>query len=308
MVDDSVVIQRLVRSRLAADGFEVCTADDGKQALAVVASLKPDVILLDIDMPVLDGYEVCRRLKEESATRLIPVIFLTAQSHTEDKVRALDMGAVDYVTKPFDPIELRARVRSAFRTKYLLDLLEQKAQIDGLTGLYNRSYLERRLEQEFDRVQRYQSSMSCVMIDIDHFKEINDTYGHLFGDLVLNEVADAMRQQVRAVDLVARYGGEEFVVILPEQHLEGASTFSERLRRHVERMRFVHRKGEAKVTVSIGVASTNELFDPTPRSLLDLADQALYAAKTRGRNRVCYWDGHSHLDASHSSAAEADLP
>lgn len=287
IIDDSVVIQRLVQARLRADGFEVATGNDGSEAIELAKNFQPDVILLDIDMPVMNGFDACRALKDNSTTSSVPVIFLSSQTRTEDKVRGLDIGAIDYVTKPFDPVELRARVRSAYRTKYLLELLEQKAQIDGLTGLYNRAFFDARIKEEMERARRYRHSLALVIFDVDRFKRLNDTYGHSFGDVVLAEVAETARLIARQTDVVARYGGEEFVITLPEQTLEGAAQLAERVREGIEELQLRHNGEKISVTASFGVASTIEVGYESIPELVNTADRMLYAAKESGRNRVC---------------------
>lgn len=287
IIDDSVVIQRLVQARLRADGFEVATAGDGAEAIELTKQFQPDVVLLDIDMPRVNGFDACRALKDDGETSKVPIIFLTAQTKTEDKVRGLDIGAVDYVTKPFDPVELRARVRSAYRTKYLMDLLEKKAQIDGLTGLYNRAFFDARIKEEMDRAIRYEASLAIVIFDVDRFKRLNDTYGHSFGDVVLADVAETARLIARTTDVVARYGGEEFVIIAPEQDLEGARTIAERVREGIEELELAHNGERVTVSASFGVSSTMEIGYDNIQGLVDAADRALYTAKEGGRNRVC---------------------
>jgi len=287
IIDDSVVIQRLVQARLRADGFEVATGNDGSEAIELAKNFQPDVILLDIDMAVMNGFDACRALKDNSTTSSIPVIFLSSQTRTEDKVRGLDIGAIDYVTKPFDPVELRARVRSAYRTKYLLELLEQKAQIDGLTGLYNRAFFDARIKEEMERARRYRHSLALVIFDVDRFKRLNDTYGHSFGDVVLAEVAETARLIARQTDVVARYGGEEFVITLPEQNLDGAAQMAERVREGIEELQLRHNGEKITVTASFGVASTIEVGYESIPELVNTADRMLYAAKEGGRNRVC---------------------
>lgn len=299
VIDDSLVIQRLVQARLRNDGFEVLACGGGKEGIDVARNAHPDVILLDVDMPDLNGYETCKALKSDSATSFIPIIFLTSHTKIDDKVKGLDLGAIDYVAKPFDPVELRARVRSAYRTKYLMDLLEQKAQIDGLTGLYNRAHFDRRVREEYDRAKRYNTALAIVLTDVDRFKSVNDTYGHTFGDTVLAEVSEATRALSRTTDVVARYGGEEFVVVLPEQDLSGASTYANRVREMIEALTLEHNGVPVRITSSFGVSSTNEVGYSDVQHLVDAADRALYAAKEAGRNRVCVWDGSAANALSH---------
>lgn len=286
IVDDSVVVQRLVQARLRADGFDVC-ASRGENLLGVAHEYQPDVILLDVELKAMNGLDACKMLKEDATTKGIPVIFLTGQSKTEDKVKGLDLGAVDYVLKPFDPVELRARVRSAYRTKYLMELLEQKAQIDGLTGLYNRTFFDQRIRQELDRAGRYSSPLALIFMDIDRFKSLNDTYGHSFGDVVLSEVADSLRSIARASDVIARYGGEEFVIILPEQDLASGIAMAERARSNIESLGVSHNGEVVPLSASFGVSSTVEIGAGDVARLIDTADRGLYRAKESGRNRVC---------------------
>lgn len=286
IVDDSVVIQRLVQARMRADGFEVICANTAKDIVQLCQQTSPDVIILDIDMPEVTGFEACKMLKDDSSTSQIPIIFLSAKTSTDEKVKGLDIGAIDYVTKPFDPVELRARVRSAFRTKYLLALLEQKARVDGLTGLYNRAFFNDRIEEELDRARRYNGSLGLILFDVDRFKRINDTYGHSFGDIVLAEVAETARFHARQSDVVARYGGEEFVVILPEQCSITASHLAERIRAGIEELKLYHNGGLVPVTASFGVSSTVEFGYESSKELVDAADKMLYAAKEGGRNQV----------------------
>lgn len=298
VVDDSAVIQQLVRARLSVDGFDVAAVASGQEALQCVHTFRPDVILLDIDMPDMDGYDTCRELKSRAETHLIPVIFLTAKAGVEDKVRGLDLGAIDYVTKPFDSTELRARVRSAHRTKFMFDRLEEKSQVDGLTGLFTRAHFLSRFREELERARRYSVNFAIVLLDVDRFKKLNDGYGHLFGDCVLSEVADMLQSASRTVDIVSRYGGEEFVVLLPGQGLDRAARYAERLRIDIGNAVFRHDNDEIRVTASFGIASSDSLGYSTPEEFIGAADKALYAAKEQGRNRVCLWTKDGPVPAS----------
>jgi diguanylate cyclase (GGDEF)-like protein len=287
VIDDSEFIHKLIRMRLRKEGLEVAAEYTGRDGLQRSFDDVPDLILLDVDLPDLDGFEVCRQLKEHAATRHIPVIFLTGNVTTEAKVRGLDLGAVDYVTKPFDDVELRARVRAALRTKRLQDILEQQSYLDALTGLWNRAYLDHRLEAELKVSSRYKRSLAVIIGDIDHFKILNDTYGHLFGDVVLQGLAEVFREQARQSDVVTRYGGEEFVLLLTDTQLEGATGLCERLCAAVQRRGFEVRDEKVKVTASFGVATTEDLDDYlTPETILAAADAALYASKEAGRNCI----------------------
>ena len=287
VIDDTVSIHKLIVARLRPEGLEVTAELDGEAGLERAIADAPDLILLDIGLPKVDGFEVCRQLKEHRATRNIPIIFLTGEADTESKVRGLDLGAVDYVTKPFDEIELRARVRAALRTKRLQDMLEQQSFLDGLTGLWNRAYLDRRLEAELNVADRYGRPLSVVMADVDNFKPINDTHGHLFGDVVLQGIAESLSSSARRSDIVARYGGEEFGILLTDTNLKAAEFVSERLRASIESRLYEARSDVVRVTGSFGVACTEDLeCELTPGSLIQAADRALYASKEAGRNCV----------------------
>lgn len=287
VIDDSKSIHKLVIARLRPEGLEVIGEFDGERGIERAVADQPDVILLDIGLPNVDGFEVCRRLKEHPSTRNIPIIFLTGTADTESKVRGLDLGAVDYVTKPFDQVELRARVRAALRTKRLQDILEQQSFLDGLTGLWNRSYLDRRLESELNVARRYGRPLTLVLADVDHFKRVNDSLGHLFGDIVLQGIAEGLQAYARRSDIVARYGGEEFAILLTDTNLRSAVHVSERLRMSAESRHFEARSEVVSVTASFGVACSEEIgSELTPEELIRAADVALYASKDAGRNCV----------------------
>ncbi len=286
VVDDSEFIHELVRARLREEGLQVEHQLTGEAGLRHAIDVQPDMILLDIELPDLNGFEVCRQLKERAETRTIPVIFLTGQSDTAAKVRGLDLGAVDYVIKPFDDVELRARVRAALRTKRLQDLLQQQSFLDGLTGLWNRGYLDHRLEGELNIARRYERRLSLLLGDIDHFKRVNDSFGHLFGDYVIQRIAEALSTHARRSDIACRYGGEEFALLLPSAGIDEAALVAERLRIAVEASPFHLRGTQLQVTISFGVASTEGLDPVTNESLIARADRALYNAKEAGRNCV----------------------
>jgi diguanylate cyclase (GGDEF)-like protein len=283
IIDDSPEIQALLQARLKDEPISMHFADCGAAALAMVGNVKPDIILLDIEMPDMDGYEVCRQLRANPQTVNVPIIFISGADSTEEKIRGLDLGASDYVTKPFDPAELRARVRVALRTAYLMDLLARKAMIDGLTGLWNRSYLDVRLSAEIAAARRSGRAVSCIMLDVDRFKFVNDRFGHPFGDEVLRMIAVALNANCRAEDIVCRYGGEEFAVLLPNTQVAAAAELAERLRCAIEKETLRFKGQDVKVTASFGVA---EPLQDDPRTVIEAADAALYVAKKSGRNRV----------------------
>ncbi len=307
--DDHAVLSLIVRG-LAAGGYELAEACDGASALARIRDFKPDLILLDVEMPGLSGVEVCRIVKAnqaDSAFGFVPVLLMTARS--TGKVEGLELGADDYLTKPIDMLELSARVKSMLRLKALQDELAQKcrdldrmnrdlehkslelerlARVDPLTGLYNRRFFEERFFVEFARSQRYRVPLACLMLDIDHFKAVNDTHSHQAGDKALKELALAMRRTLRDVDLLARYGGEEFVAVLPETSPLDARLVAERLRAGVQALSFEHDGLALHITVSIGVSTYPLPGISDPEGLLRAADDALYKAKESGRNRVCF--------------------
>jgi len=292
VIDDEQSIHKLIAARLRPEGIVVTGELDGVRGIARAITESIDLILLDVGLPNLDGFQVCRKLKEHPSTRNIPIIFLTSDSTMEAKIRGLDMGAVDYVTKPFEQAELRARVRAGLRTKRLQDILERQSFLDGLTGLWNRPYLDQRLESELNVAHRYGRPLGLMMTDIDHFKVVNDTHGHLFGDIVLQGVAEELRGYARRSDIVARYGGEEFAVLLTDTPLSAGTFVAERLRASVENRRFEVHDQVVTVTASFGLACTENIVgNVTPEALIDAADRALFASKDAGRNCIHICEG-----------------
>lgn len=285
----------LLRNWLQSEKIEVHEAVDIITGLAACAKFQPNLILLELRLPTWDGYEVIRRLKNDPRTLSIPVIFIASSALTGEKAKGIDLGAVDFISKPFDPVELLARVGSALRTKALLDLLEQRAHLDGLTELGNRFALRDRLPSEWLSCRRCDCPLSLFIADIDHFKRINDQFGHSAGDEVLRQAARTLRLAVREGDFVARYGGEEFVVIAPNCDLDGAIGLAERFRRDIAELKVRFRNQTIRVTCSVGVAPVVEglaTHDGAAESLeiLDQADRALFQCKATGRNAVWYWD------------------
>jgi two-component system, cell cycle response regulator len=283
-IDDSLLIHRLLKTRLKNERIEIHCATSATQGLNLAKTLLPEVILLDIDMPEMSGFDVLRLLKADPLTHDIPVIFVSGSYETESKVRGFDMGAIDFVTKPFDVNELKARVRSAVRIRMLIKLLAQRAQIDGLTGLWNRSYFDDRLHGEISNAQRHSMSLALILCDLDNFKRLNDTYGHPFGDHVLEEFARLLNTG-RAGDIACRYGGEEFVIVLPQTTAEDAATIADRYRSAIKSIHWPGRP-DLVVTCSFGVSDLERSGTATALAILDSADQALYSAKQSGRDRV----------------------
>jgi diguanylate cyclase (GGDEF)-like protein len=299
VVDDDPGNIRLVQETLADLGYTIETASDGVQALEKVRAQAPDLLILDVMMPRMNGLEVCRIVKSMSTESFIPIILVTVQGDIDSKVTGLKLGADDYLAKPYNPLELRARVHSMLRIKALQDKINAKRKdlealsvTDDLTGLYNHRALQQRLKDEFSRAQRYNEPLSALMIDIDHFKDVNDKFGHLFGDKVLTEIAKIMHKCVRDIDVCARYGGEEFMIILPQTHFSGSLTVADRVWRSVGSCPFTDGKATAQITVSIGISFFPNKNVATVEQLVSFADQALYQAKREGRNRICL---HQHL-------------
>ena len=301
VVDDVPVNIQLLVTYLAAEGYDVVSAKDGYDAMKAVKEHQPDLILLDVMMPKMNGFKVCEVIKSDDATKFIPVILVTALNELEDKVKGMNSGADDFLAKPFNKLELLVRVRSLLRIKHLHDELQEKvielqrtkeelrqlAITDGLTGLYNYRYFKEQLLQELKRAQRHSLNISVVMIDIDHFKQYNDKNGHPAGDVVLKDIARLLRDNIRNIDLAARYGGEEFSLILIETDKPSAKIVSEKIRKLVEDYGFAYESSQpdGKLTISSGVATfpeDGEDFD----TLVSKADQRLYRAKEAGRNLI----------------------
>jgi diguanylate cyclase (GGDEF)-like protein len=306
LIENSPEDRQLLRHWLTSERIEVHDAADIINGLAACSRVRPDLILLQIRLPTWDGYEVLRRLKDDPRTFSTPVIFLAAGATTAEKARGIDMGAVDFVSKPFDPVELLARVHSALRTKAYLDLLEHRAHIDGLTELSNRHALQLRLPHEWDGCLRRGMPLAILINDIDHFKRINDHHGHTAGDEVLRQVAATLRRTFREADFIARYGGEEFVVLAPNCDLPGAVARAETLRKAVASLHVAFHTTTITLTTSIGIAMAIP-SQATPIEAIDQADQALYRAKGAGRNSVWIWDPRRQAPlASETWQSEAD--
>jgi diguanylate cyclase (GGDEF)-like protein len=321
LVDDDPTNIRHVREGLASQGYRFREALDGTEALRSLREVRPDLIIMDVEMPRLGGVEVCRIIKAnggEGGFGFIPIILVTARQ-AAGKVEGLELGADDYLVKPFDMPELSARVKSMLRLKALQDTLVEKnremdlknreldrankelaqkreelltlTRTDALTGLHNRRYFEERLTEEFMRSTRYRSPLSLVMLDIDHFKRLNDTYGHPFGDEVLRQVAKTVRGRLREVDFVARYGGEEIITLLPETGPKEALGACERVREAIAALQLEYRapdgtKQPVRCTASLGVASMPSKSILAMDDLMKAADTCLYEAKGAGRNCV----------------------
>jgi len=325
VVDDHEDNIELLRARLEARGYEIHAASDGQAALDQVERIIPDLILLDVMMPKMDGMEVVRRLKADKNLPFIPVIMQTALDTTANKVEGLDAGADDYITKPINFAELEAKVNALLRIKSLeTELRDRKNELsvlndkltrisltDGLTEIDNRRCLETRLHEMWQHSVRLHEPIALIMCDIDKFKSVNDNYGHQAGDSVLKEVARLLKEEAREIDRVGRYGGEEFLLILPGTVLDAAVTFAERLREKVEGHTFRYTGGTLRRTISCGVAASPHPRVKDQEALLKAADEALYVAKETGRNRVVRFDSaeyNAHTESKGNDPSNGEKP
>ena len=293
IVDDDAAIRRLVRLYLKRAGFETLECTTGAEARQRMPREPWDLAILDRRLPDLDGVILAQELKANPDFRTRYIIMLTGEDDQKDKVEGLELGADDYITKPFQYPELLARIRAGKRIvdlqKELLETnkrLELLSITDGLTKLHNHRYFQDELARAFEESQRYQRPLSLAMIDIDFFKKVNDTYGHATGDAVLKVVARLFMDSIRSTDIAARYGGEEFAVIMPETDMADALSFAEKIRQLVAETPLETDQGELRVTVSIGVSAVPHPKIHSPIELIEDADESLYAAKESGRNRV----------------------
>ncbi|MDJ0647172.1 MAG: PleD family two-component system response regulator [Xenococcaceae cyanobacterium MO_188.B19] len=324
VIDDRPENLRLLSVMLTKKGYTVRKAINGDLGIRAAYAVTPDIILLDINMPNIDGYEVCKKLKANPQTKQVPIIFVSALDQTLDKVKAFRYGASDYITKPFQIEEVSARIENQLSIRRLQETLETKnrelerinlqlqqeihsrsaaenelakinqklqtlATVDSLTQLANRYHFENFLAQEWKRMRREKSSISIILCDIDYFKLYNDNFGHQAGDICLQKVAQGISSQIRRpADLVARYGGEEFVVVLPNTNSEGALKVANNIRQTVQALKLDHPYSQISdvVTISLGVSSTIPNSDQSTGELLTIADQALYKAKKLGRNQA----------------------
>ncbi len=290
VADDSMVVRAVLRRQLESDGHTVVEAVDGEEAITACREYRPDVILLDVEMPVLDGHATLERLKADPDLRDIPVVFLTGRVDTADVVTGLRLGAHDYLRKPFEANELVARVSAALRTKSLQDELRARnaeldrvSRIDMLTGIFNRRHLDEHLRRVISSARRHGRTVGVLLVDIDHFKDVNDRYGHLAGDAVLIEVARRLQAAIRTEDALGRWGGEEFIAVLTDTPADSIGVLAERMRRAIASAPFIV-EGGIEITVTVSVGHTDGTDDA--EILVHRADDALYAAKGGGRNQV----------------------
>jgi diguanylate cyclase (GGDEF)-like protein len=298
IVDDMVSNIEILEGILNSE-YEILFATNGQDALEISAEQIPDLILLDIIMPEMDGFQVCQKLKISEKTRDIPVIFVTANNQEDDESRGFEEGVVDYITKPVRSSIVKARVRLHLELKRYRDHLEALSTIDGLTGIANRRKFDETIENEWRRARRNQSLLSLIMMDIDLFKAYNDHYGHLAGDECLQRLAGRINGLCRRpADLLARYGGEEFVMLLPDMDTEGGVLMANNIQKNVAQLRIPHEYSEVAdyVTLSIGVATRIPGGNQTQFDLIHTSDSLLYSAKRGGRNQIKSQENTVSLD------------
>ncbi len=307
VVDDIPVNIQLLQTYLNSQNYETYIARNGEEALLQVEHVDPDLILLDIMMPKMNGFETCKLIKGNARSRYTPIIMVTALNETDSRIKGIEAGADDFISKPFNKLELLARVKSLLRVKYLHDELQEKvrqlemaknemrkmAVTDGLTKLHNFRYFRDVLNNEIRRAERHSTFLSLIMFDIDFFKNYNDNNGHLAGDDVLRTISRLVLKNIRRIDTAARYGGEEFAVVLPNTTHENATIVAEKLRHLVESYKFPNEDSQPNggVTISVGVA-TFPRCGKTAEEMIAMADKRLYVAKGNGKNKVVDERGH----------------
>ncbi len=288
IVDDEPTNLQLLSNQLQGE-YLVLVAKSGQQALHRLNNNNIDLVLLDIVMPDMDGYEVIYAIKENPQFNNIPVIFISSRTESEEEIKGLRLGAVDYIGKPFQPAIVQARVRTHMALKRRTELLDKISHVDGLTELDNRRRFDERLDYEWNRAKRSGAPLSVIMIDVDYFKRFNDTSGHIAGDECLRKVARVLEELVyRSTDEVARYGGEEFSIIAPEADFDGASTLARRCVEEVAKMEYPHPDSPVSpyLSISAGAATVYNIETDSPEQIIAAADQQLYIAKENGRNQA----------------------
>lgn len=297
VIDDDDEFLTMIKLLLSLNNFDVDTANSGMEGLKKIEEFNYDLVLLDVMMPHMSGFEVLKKIRADEKFIDLPVIMLTAKGEKEDVLEGITLGANDYITKPFETEILIAKMKGLIKLKELQEEIKQKniiletlAITDGLTGAYNHRYFYKRLVEEFERAKRYRIPLSLIMIDIDFFKKINDTYGHLVGDSVLVDLANLLKINIRKHDIFARYGGEEFAIILPHTNRDGAEKEAERIRKAVESHKFSHINKAGEITISLGCVTYPDVDVEKSEDLVKLADSALYNAKSSGRNNVKFYN------------------
>lgn len=289
LIVDDMASNIEVLNNVLGQEYEILFATNGKDAVEIAADNLPDIILLDVVMPDMDGYDVCAKLKANYKTQDIPVIFITAMDQEEEESKGLNTGGIDYITKPIRSSIVKARVRNHLELKRYRDHLKELSSLDGLTGIANRRKFDEWLGSEWRRARRSQTSIALIMADIDYFKPYNDHYGHLAGDDCLKKIAEILKEIARRpADLPARYGGEEFALLLPETDAAGVMHVAERLQHRMKIANIPHEFSDIapRVTLSMGISATVPSDSRSSQQLIESADKCLYAAKKNGRNRI----------------------
>jgi diguanylate cyclase (GGDEF)-like protein len=297
VIEDHPDQRDLLAIVLQREGYRVITAANGLEALKKLETENVQIALSDIMMPKMDGFELIKRMRSNPILKSIYLILITARIQEGDRVRGLDLGADDYITKPFSFSELLARIRVGSRVVQYQRHLEYQTQIDSLTGLFNRRAFEKKINEEFERSKRYHNPLSVLLLDIDNFKMINDTYGHHGGDAALVKISETFRERTRQSDFPSRYGGEEFVLILPETDQDSALQVAGKIHDSIRTCAFGTATRPFALTVSIGVSSTSARFYSDWRELVDDADRALYIAKNSGKDRIEIWQPEKKTSA-----------
>lgn len=290
IVDDDPINIEILKAALE-DEYDIISATTGEKAIDLARKHHPDLILLDVIMPGMDGYDVCEHLKIDKRTEGIPVIFISGLNDMDAEIKGLQVGAIDYVTKPINPAVVQMRVHNHLELQRARNSLKRLATTDGLTDLANRRHFDDVLQHEFNRMSRLRHPLSLIMLDIDFFKKFNDGYGHVMGDSCLKQVAYTIRGNLnRPADFGARYGGEEFACILPDTDLKGAIAIAENIRLSIKNLNIPHRNSSVAdcVTASLGIFTVFDYSKTSPSKLISKADEQLYLAKEKGRNRVCF--------------------
>lgn len=290
IVEDSPSQAARLQSTLESEGYEVCVAVRGDQVFPLIEKEEPDLVILDLKLPDRDGFELCGDIKAAAGDRFLPVVMLTVLADVDNRVKGFDFGADDYIVKPYDPAELIARVAAMLRIRSHNEKALIRSVTDSLTGLYNRRFVEQRLREELRSSRRTGLPVACVLLDVDHFKAVNDNHGHAAGDRVLKELAHIFSREKRREDVVARYGGEEFLLVLRACDIESARIVADRLRQACQDCDWRAAGVPQEIAVSAGVvAFPHPLADASVAIMISAADSAMYEAKRQGRNRICLY-------------------
>lgn len=304
IVEDDLDIQNFIQIGLKTRGYDTLTAGTGEESVFLASQHNPDLILMDIVLPGISGLDACWQIKH-MVSSFIPIILVTVKGDIETKVNGTEHGADDFLTKPFILEELYSKVRAMLRIKERHDQLEKSCVTDALTQVYNRRYFDVRLQEECDRSRRTQKPFTTIMLDLDHFKKVNDTHGHPAGDAALQHFVHLVKSLIRKTDILIRYGGEEFVLMLPETPLSAGQQMAEIIRSTVEANPMKWSKKLIKLTCSMGVSSFPNSFNHQPQHLLQSMDEAVYRAKQQGRNRIHVY---SPFEITNPTAAFSSSP